>query len=114
MELFQATVEGRLSEVELQIEPFLAAAIILVSGGYPEKYEKGKVITGIDSIRSSLVFHAGTRWDQNGQVVTNGGRVLALTSTGRTLEQALETSRQNAEKIQFEAKYFRKDIGFDL
>jgi len=113
VEIFQATVEGKLAEIDLQIDPRSAAAMILVSGGYPEAYEKGKIISGLEEVKDSIIFHAGTKKSGN-QVVTNGGRVLALTSFGKTFDEALDISRLNAEKVQFEAKYFRKDIGFDL
>lgn len=90
-----------------------AATVMLVSGGYPEAYEKGKTITGIDSVEDSIVFHAGTKSsDEN--IITNGGRVIALTSFGNSKDEAVNKSLANAEKIKFEGKYFRKDIGFDL
>jgi len=86
--------------------------VMLVSGGYPQSYENGKEISGIESIDTSLIFHSGTKND--GCIKTNGGRVLALTSFGETINSALEKSYGNAEKISFEGKYYRKDIGFDL
>lgn len=113
MELFLATHEGRLREVKIEKDERAAAAVILVSGGYPEAYEKGKVITGLDKVRDSFVFHAGTK-NRNGHLVTNGGRVLAITSYGQNIREALEKSNANAAVVQFEGKYFRKDIGFDL
>jgi len=87
--------------------------LILVSGGYPEDYEKGKVISGLDKVRDSFVFHAGTK-NKDGHLVTNGGRVLAITSYGRNIAEALDQSNRNAAAINFEGKYFRRDIGFDL
>ncbi len=87
--------------------------MILVSGGYPEAYEKGKIITGLEQVEDSIVFHAGTKKMGN-QIVTNGGRVLAITSFGENFRQALELSNKNAERIQFTGKYYRRDIGFDL
>jgi phosphoribosylamine--glycine ligase len=87
--------------------------VVLVSGGYPGDYEKGLEITGFNDINDSIVFHAGTATKDN-KVVTSGGRVLAITSFGNTLEEALQTSKANAAKIQFKGKYFRSDIGFDV
>ena len=84
-----------------------------VSGGYPEDYEKGKTITGIENVTDSIVFHAGTAL-KNAEVVTNGGRVLAVTSYGATYQEAIAQSYQSIEKITFDKMYFRKDIGFDL
>ena len=104
-EVYRATVD---------IDERQAATVVLVSGGYPGKYEKGKVITGLDQVDGSLVFHAGTTLNDEGQVVTNGGRVLAVTSYGATFQEALEKSYENAEKIQFEGVQYRADIGFDL
>ena len=86
---------------------------MLVSGGYPEAYEKGKIISGIDQISKSIVFHAGTSLSDE-QILTNGGRVIALTSFGESMKEALDHSKQSAQLIEFEGKYFRKDIGFDL
>jgi len=84
-----------------------------VSGGYPEAYEKGKEITGTENIQDSIVFHAGTKLS-NGKVVTNGGRVIAITSFGKDFKEALKTSYQNMEKLHFDGMYYRKDLGFDL
>lgn len=113
VELFEATVEGELNNINLRIDDRAATTIMLVSEGYPGNYEKGKTITGLKDVEDSVVFQAGTK--ANGkQLETNGGRVLAVTSFGDTMSDALETSYQNAERIQFEGKYYRKDIGFDL
>jgi phosphoribosylamine--glycine ligase len=111
--LFQAVAEQKLDEVTLTIDSRSATTIMLVSGGYPEDYDKGFVISGIESITDSLVFHAGTKLE-NGQVVTNGGRVLAVTSFGTTYQEAIKKSYQNINKLHFDKMYFRKDIGFDL
>lgn len=112
---FVATAEGRLSKEKVEFAPWAASTVMLVSGGYPEKYEKGKTITGLDEIHngSTLVFHAGTR-RSGGQIVTAGGRVLACTARGADMRESLAGSYQLAETIDFEGKYYRKDIGFDL
>ena len=86
---------------------------MIVSGGYPEVYEKGKVISGIENIQDSLIFHAGTK-TENGKVVSNGGRVLAVTSFGNDFQEAIKKSYLNIEKLHFDTMYYRKDIGFDL
>ena len=86
---------------------------MLVSGGYPGSYEKGKVMTGMESVEDSVLFHAGTK-AADGTVLTNGGRVIAVSSFGKDMQEALEKSYKNAEKINFEGKYYRRDIGFDL
>ena len=109
----QKTWEGRLDEIDLQVDDRTAATVVLVSGGYPEVYEKGKVISGLDKIKDAVVFHAGTAED-NGVVVTNGGRVLAVTAFGKNYEEALKKSYQNAAQLHFDKIYYRKDIGFDL
>ncbi len=113
LHLFKGIGDGTFSEKDLHIDEDTAATIMLVSGGYPEKYEKGKVISGLDDIDGSIVFHAGTKQEEDA-VLTNGGRVLAITSFGINIEDALSKSFANAEKINFEKKYYRKDIGFDL
>lgn len=113
VELFLAVKENRLSEVSIEEEEKAATTIVLTSGGYPDAYEKGKVISGLEKVKDSLVFHAGTRQDDN-QVLTSGGRVLAVTSFGKTFKDALVISNRNAAQIQFEKKNYRKDIGFDL
>ena len=97
----------------MDIENRTAATVMLVSGGYPGAYTKGIEINGVDDVQDTLVFHAGTTIKQN-KLATNGGRVMALTSYGNTMEEALTTSYSNAERIEFAGKYFRKDIGFDL
>lgn len=111
--LFQAVAEQKLDEVTLDIDSRSATTIMVVSGGYPEEYDKGFTISGIESISDSIVFHAGTKLE-NGQVVTNGGRVLAVTSFGDTYQEAIKKSYQNINKLHFDKMYFRKDIGFDL
>ena len=112
--LFLATATKNLAQQDMQIIPDTVATVMLVSGGYPESYEKGKKITIPDEIpETSVIFHAGTKV-QDGDIVTNGGRVLAISSVGKDMKEALARSYALAEKIDFEKKYFRKDIGFDL
>ena len=113
VELFQAVSKGNLDQVSLQIDERSATTVMLVSGGYPEDYEKGKEIYGLDNIKDSLVFHAGTKIE-NGKLVTNGGRVLAITSFGNDFQEAIKKSYQNIDKLHFDKMYFRKDIGKDL
>ena len=113
VELFQAVADEKLDEVTLEIDERSATTIMVVSGGYPEDYEKGKVILGIEKVADSIVFHAGTKLE-NGQVVSNGGRVLAVTSFGENFQEAIKKSYQNIDKLHFDKMYFRKDIGKDL
>lgn len=113
VELLNAAANQALDDMDLEIDSRSAATVVLVSGGYPEAYEKGKVIRGVDRVVDSLVFHAGTQ-SIEGELLTSGGRVLAITSYGKDFRQALETSYKNIEKISFEKMNFRKDIGFDL
>jgi len=113
VELFEATHDGTLNIQNIKHDPRTAATVMLVSGGYPEAYAKGKRITGIEAVQDSLVFHAGTK-EENGELLTNGGRVIAITSYGDTMVEALAFSNKNAEVIDFEGKNYRKDIGFDL
>ena len=113
VELLMALDQGTLNDIEIEMDERTATTVMLVSGGYPEAYEKGKVIGKLDEVKDSIVFHAGTK-ATDGQVLTNGGRVLALTSFGESLEEALQQSKKNAAVINFEGKYFRSDIGFDL
>lgn len=113
LELIQGVINGNLNEKEIIIDPRHAVTVMLVSGGYPEAYEKGKTITGFDKISGSYVFHAGTTF-ANDKVVTNGGRVMAISSYGTSKDDACRQSLANAEQITFEGNYFRRDIGFDL
>jgi len=113
LDLFRAVGEGKLGEKTLELDPRFATTVMMVSGGYPEAYEKGKVMTGIETVEDSIVFHAGTKLEGT-EVQTNGGRVMALTSFGETMNEALAKSFANAEKVNFEGKYYRTDIGFDL
>lgn len=113
VELFQAVAQQNLGACKVEFDSRSAVCVMLVSGGYPGAYDKGFPITGIDKVEGSVVFHAGTA-TKDGRVVTNGGRVIAVSSYGATKEEALAKSFQEAQKIQFEKKYFRSDIGKDL
>ena len=113
VEMFDKLAQGRLNECEVKIDERAATTIMLVSGGYPEAYEKGKEISNVESISDSIIFHAGTK-SQDGKVLTNGGRVMAITSYGADFKEALAISNKNAKMIDFEGKNYRKDIGFDL
>lgn len=114
LELLLSVTDGRLHEKELEVDPRSAATIMLVSGGYPGSYQKGKPIEGLEQAGGSLVFHAGTRLDSDGRCLTAGGRVLAVTSLAENTAEALKAAAKDAEIINFEGKYFRHDIGFDL
>ena len=111
--LLQGVANGNLASCTLEEDPRYAVTVMLVSGGYPEAYEKGKEITGLREVKDSIVFHAGTK-QKNGRIVTDGGRVIALSSYGKTKEEALQLSFESARTIQYEGKCFRRDIGFDL
>lgn len=113
LDLFIAVAEKKLSEMTLEVKNLVCTTVMLVSGGYPEKYENGKVISGLPKTDGSLIFHAGTTKDDD-LVKTNGGRVIAVSSFGLDIQEALERSFYNANIIDFEGKYYRKDIGFDL
>ena len=113
LNLLKGIDDGTFSEKDLNINEQAATTVMLVSGGYPEAYEKGKAISGTEDIKESIVFHAGTK-KENEQLRTSGGRVIALTSFGENIEEALTKSFASAEKISFKGKYYRKDIGFDL
>ena len=113
LNLLKGIKDGTFSEKDLNISEDVAATVMLVSGGYPQKYNKGYEITNSENCEGSIIFHAGTKNDE-GIVKTNGGRVIAVTSFGKTLEDALKKSNKNAEKINFQGKNYRKDIGFDL
>jgi phosphoribosylamine--glycine ligase len=113
VEIFKAITEERLNDIDIEIDNRTAATVMLVSGGYPETYKKGKEILGIENIKDSLIFHAGAKLE-NGKVVTSGGRVMAITSFGKTHQEAIKKSYQSIEKLHFDKMYYRKDIGFDL
>ncbi len=113
VDLLIGAAEGTMAEKTIEIDERSAVAVMMVSGGYPGSYEKGKVIAGLEKVENSLVFHAGTRL-KDGNVCTDGGRVLAVSSYGSNMKEALNCSYSSAQKISFEGMYFRKDLGFDL
>lgn len=113
LELFTAVATETLDEKVLEIDDRYAVTVMMVSGGYPGSYENGKIIEGLNDVEDSIVFHAGTK-NVGDKIVTSGGRVLSVTSYGKTMDEALGTSYKNIGKIHFENGYFRKDIGFDL
>ena len=113
VDLMEAASRGTLEEVQIDINPLTAAAVMLVSGGYPEVYQKEKFVTNIPTTYNSIIFHAGTKMEDE-KIMTNGGRVIAITSFGEDHKVALDSAKKIAEEIQFEGKYYRKDIGFDL
>jgi phosphoribosylamine--glycine ligase len=113
VDLFEAVGNQSLNQIELKVNPQTATTVMLVSGGYPEGYEKGKVITGFDKAEDSLAFHAGTALKEN-EVITSGGRVMAITSFGDSIGEALKKSYSNIDKIHFDKMNYRRDIGFDL
>jgi phosphoribosylamine--glycine ligase len=113
VDLLEGAANGTLHEKNIEFDERTAVTVMLVSGGYPEAYEKGKVITGTEKVTDSIVFHAGTKTEGE-DVVTAGGRVISVSSYGESITDALNTSFKNAEVIQFDKKYYRKDLGFDL
>ncbi len=113
VEVFQAIHNQTLDTISIEIDERAAATVMMVSGGYPEDYEKGNEITGLENVSGSIPFHAGAIL-KNGKVITSGGRVLAMTSYGTTYHEAIKKSYQNIEKLHFDKMYYRKDIGFDL
>ena len=114
LELLMATSNGTLVDYKMVLDDRSATTVMLVSGGYPEAYEKNKKISGINSVEDSLIFHAGTKTNDSGEIVTNGGRVIAVTSYGEDYNKALKKSYENISKIDFDGINYRKDIGFDL
>ena len=113
VDLFKGVAEGNLDQYKVEFDSRSAVCVMLVSGGYPEEYVKGYPITGLDKVADSVVFHSGTAL-KDGQIVTNGGRVIAISSYGKNKEEALQKSFEEANKIEFKDKYFRRDIGQDL
>lgn len=113
VDLLEGAADGTLAEKNVEISNQNAVTVMMVSGGYPGSYEKGKIISALDLVEKSIVFHSGTKSDGK-NILTNGGRVLAISSLGNNMNEALEASYRNAERIQFDKKYYRKDLGFDL
>lgn len=113
LQLFQAVASNTLIDEKLEIDQNTAVTVFLASGGYPGSYNKGYEIKNLEKITDSIIYHAGTTY-KNGKVITNGGRVLAVTSFGENIQQALAKSYASAEIIDFKGKYYRSDIGFDL
>jgi phosphoribosylamine--glycine ligase len=113
VDLFDAVAHGKLNSIDLEIDQRTATTVMLVSGGYPQAYKKGIVIEGIQEVEDSIVFHAGTKLMEK-NILTNGGRVMAITSYGKDFNEALKKSYQNIDKIHFDNMYYRKDLGFDL
>ncbi|WP_439555598.1 phosphoribosylamine--glycine ligase [Dyadobacter sp.] len=112
--LMASTAKGTLNDFDIQISPQVAVTTVVVSGGYPGDYEKGKVISGSEKVEDVYLYHAGTTFNANTEIVTNGGRVMALTGLANSLENAVHKSQRAAQVVQFEGKYFRHDIGVDL
>jgi len=113
LDLFEGVANGNLHEKAIEIDSQFATTVMLVAGGYPEDYNKGDEITGLENVTDSIAFHAGTK-NEGSKIVTNGGRVIAITSYGNTMNEALQKSFANAEKINYKGKYYRRDIGKDL
>jgi phosphoribosylamine--glycine ligase len=113
LDLIEGVAYGDLAERKIEFDERYVTTVMLVSGGYPGNYVKGKVVSGLDLAKDSIVFHAGTKTD-NGNVITSGGRVLAVSSWGKTMKEALEISYRDARLIDFDGMYYRSDIGFDL
>ena len=114
VKLMKAAAEGNLGDLPLEQDPRTAVTVMMVSGGYPGSYPKGKVITGTDKVKDSILFHAGTSVDNNGNLVTSGGRVIAASSYGDSIEDALARSFEAVKQVEFDGKYYRRDIGRDL
>ena len=113
MDLLISCSKQTLDKINLEFDSNYYTNVVLASGGYPENYKKGFKISGLNQVNDSIIFHAGTA-QQNNNIVTSGGRVLSVVSSGKTMKEALQKSYKNIDKINFEGKTFRKDIGFDL
>ena len=113
LELFEATANQQLEKIKVEISEETCVTVMMVSGGYPEEYEKGKKITNLEKTSDCIVFHAGTK-NEGSYVVTNGGRVIAVSALANNINEALDKCYKNTHIIDFEGNYFRTDIGFDL
>jgi phosphoribosylamine--glycine ligase len=114
VKLLSATAQGTLAKEKVTFSQDTAVTVVMASAGYPGSYEKGKVMSGFEAATQALVFHAGTKLNDDGEIVTNGGRVLAVTGKGPNLREAIETAYKNVKKITWEGAQFRNDIGQDL
>jgi phosphoribosylamine--glycine ligase len=114
LEMFEAVAHDKVAQLRIKTDPRHVATVMMVSGGYPGSYTKGKVILGLNEVQHSMVFHAGTRVADDGQIITDGGRVLAVASYGNSMNEALEASYTTVRQLSFEGAYYRSDIGFDL
>jgi phosphoribosylamine--glycine ligase len=113
VDLFEGVTKGNLAEKSFSLDPRTCTTVMLVSGGYPGSYEKGKIMTELEDVHDAILFHAGTKAAE-GEILTNGGRVMAITCFGTSIEHAIHLSLTNASTIQFDGKYYRTDIGKDL
>ncbi len=113
LDLLKAAATKKLEEEKIRIDPDYAATVVLVSEGYPERYKKGEIIEIADNIQDSIVFHAGTKIEGE-NIVTNGGRVLNVTSIAGSMQEALDKSFKSAEAVKYKGRYYRDDIGFDI
>ena len=114
VDLLEASTTGRLDQVDYSLDPSTAATVVMVSGGYPGSYAKGHIIHGIDEVKDALVFHAGTKTGPNEEILTSGGRVIAVTGKGNSVENALENAYNGIGQITWDDEYHRKDIGQDI
>ena len=114
LEILAKVEPQKLHEVSIEFEPYFATTVMCVAGGYPNAYTKGDAISGLDHLTDVLPFHAGTKRNTTGDIATNGGRVIAMTAKGKTMEEALLKSNQAAQTVQWTGKNYRKDIGWDL
>lgn len=114
VDLLEATANGTLDKIEVKFRKESATTVVLVAGGYPDDYEKGNLISGIENVKETIVFHAGTKNGNNGEIITNGGRVITVTAFGNDITEALEKSKTGAQQITWKDRYYRKDIGLDL
>jgi phosphoribosylamine--glycine ligase len=114
VDLMWAAGTGTLDKIDLQLDPRTAVTVMLVSEGYPGDFERGKVMSGLNLVQDSTLYHAGTKQGDNGEVLSNGGRVIAVTSFGSNIQEALAKSLASAELVQYDNKYYRRDIGYEF